>query len=76
MPCLVLRGTTEWVEAVAGSGGSMVVVGLDAERARRELDRLAPADATARAAERRAREVTVEPAGAVEAIVETLAGAA
>lgn len=76
VPCLVLRGTTEWVEAVAGSGGSMVVVGLDAERARRELDRLAPADASARAADLRAREVAVEPAGAVEAIVETLAGAA
>ncbi len=27
VPCLVLRGTTEWVEAVAGSGGAMVVVG-------------------------------------------------
>jgi UDP-N-acetylglucosamine 2-epimerase len=76
VPCLVLRGTTEWVEAVAGSGGSMVVVGLDAERARRELERLAPTDATEPAAERRAAQVAVEPAGAVAAIVETLAGAA
>ena len=75
VPCLVLRGTTEWVEAVAGSDGSMVVVGLDAGRARRELERLAPAGETERAAERRAAEVRVEPAGAVEAIVETLAGA-
>ena len=62
VPCLVLRGTTEWVEAVAGSDGAMVVVGLDAERARRELDRLAPADDAERAAERRAAEVQVEPA--------------
>ena len=30
VPCLVLRDTTEWVEAVAGSEGRMVVVGLDA----------------------------------------------
>ena len=76
VPCLVLRGTTEWVEAVAGSDGAMVVVGLDAERARRELDRLAPAGDTQRAAERRAAEVQVEPAGAVDAIIETLSGAA
>ena len=37
VPCLILRGTTEWVEAVAGSEGRMVVVGLDRDRARREL---------------------------------------
>jgi UDP-GlcNAc3NAcA epimerase len=76
VPCLVLRGTTEWVEAVAGSDGSMVVVGLDADRARRELDRLAPMDVSERAAQRRAAEVRVAPAGAVEAIVEALAVAA
>ena len=76
VPCLVLRGTTEWVEAVAGSDGAMVVVGLDAERARRELDRLAPAGDPQRAAERRAAEIQVEPAGAVDAIIETLSGAA
>ena len=33
VPCLVLRGTTEWVEAVADSGGRMVVVGLDGDKA-------------------------------------------
>ena len=33
MPCLVLRGTTEWVEAVESSDGPMVVVGLDADAA-------------------------------------------
>lgn len=75
VPCLVLRGTTEWVEAVAGSDGTMVVVGLDAERAERELHRLAPLDTSGRDAERRAADVRVEPAGAVEAIVETLAAA-
>ena len=34
VPCLVLRDVTEWTEAVADSGGLMVTVGLDAERAR------------------------------------------
>ena len=42
VPCLVLRGTTEWVEAVAGSEGRMVVVGLDADRAVEALATLAP----------------------------------
>src|SRR6185369_12029453 len=37
VPCLVLRATTEWVEAVEGSDGRMVVVGLDRERAAAEL---------------------------------------
>ena len=73
VPCLVLRGTTEWVEAVASSDGSMVVVGLDAVRAEQELARLAPPDRSRRDAERRAADVRVERAGAVEAIVETLA---
>ena len=39
VPCLVLRDVTEWTEAVAESGGLMVTVGLDAERARAELAR-------------------------------------
>ena len=42
VPCLVLRETTEWVEAVAESGRTMIVVGLDADRAVAELDRLMP----------------------------------
>ena len=41
-PCLVLRATTEWVEAVAESGGRMVVVGLDRALVASALDRLAP----------------------------------
>jgi hypothetical protein len=51
----------------------MVVVGLDAVRADQELARLAPPDRSRRDAERRAADVRVERAGAVEAIVETLA---
>ena len=75
VPCLVLRGTTEWVEAVATSGGRMVVVGLDPARAVAELARLAPVESGAAAAARRAATVEVEPAEAAERISEILAGA-
>jgi UDP-N-acetylglucosamine 2-epimerase len=71
-PCLVLRRTTEWVEAVAGSGGTMVVVGLDRARAAAELARLAPPDAAPALAAARARDVDVAPAGAAEAIAGAL----
>jgi len=73
VPCLVLRDTTEWVEAVAGSEGSMVVVGLDAERARAELERIAPPSTAEADARARAATVEVKPAGAVDAIVGAIA---
>jgi UDP-GlcNAc3NAcA epimerase len=73
VPCLILRGTTEWVEALAGSGGTMVVVGLDAEKARAEIDRFAPPDRAPSDARRRAAELDMKPAGAVDAIVAALA---
>ena len=72
VPCLVLRRTTEWIEAVEGSAGRMVVVGLDADRAVAELDRLAPIDAAPSLAAARARDLALEPAGAAEAIVAAL----
>jgi UDP-N-acetylglucosamine 2-epimerase len=73
VPCLVLRGSTEWVEAVAGSGGRMVVVGLDGQRALEALERVAPvADAPAIARDR-AVSVSVAPAGAADAIAASLA---
>ena len=68
----VLRDSTEWVEAVEGSGGRMVVVGLDAGRAGEALERLAPVhDGPARA---RARAATLElpSAGAAKAIATAL----
>ncbi len=76
-PCLVLRSTTEWVEAVAGSRGRMVLVGLDAARAVEALERLAPparsaAEAAADAASRVASLDLVAPRAA-EAIVAALA---
>jgi UDP-N-acetylglucosamine 2-epimerase len=70
-PCLVLRSTTEWVEAVAGSSGRMVVVGLDRALAARELARIAPAEAPLRAAAR-ARSLDLSPAGAGRRIAEAL----
>ncbi len=72
VPTLVLRGTTEWVEAIADSGGTMVVVGLDTERAVAELARLTPIAASEGQARERAAQLRVEPAGAVEAILEAL----
>jgi UDP-GlcNAc3NAcA epimerase len=73
VPCLVLRDTTEWLEAVAGSDGRMVVVGLDRARAREALDRLAPIGSAGavRAAERAAA-LDLAPAGAGEAIASAL----
>ena len=74
VPCLVLRETTEWLEAVEGSGGTMVVVGLDAARVAAELDRIAPRATSERLAQQRAANLEVPPAGAVAAIVEALEG--
>jgi UDP-GlcNAc3NAcA epimerase len=73
VPCLVLRGSTEWVEAVAASGGRMVVVGLDGQRAREALERVAPLTAAPAMARDRAVSVSVAPAGAAEAIAASLA---
>ena len=72
VPCLVLRGTTEWVEAVADSAGRMVVVGLDAGAAGEALERLAPIDRGGADARTRATVLDIRPAGAAEAIVAAL----
>ena len=74
VPCIVLRATTEWVEAVESSAGRMVVVGLDAERAVAELQRLAPPADSAAIAARRAETLDLQPAGAAAAIADALAG--
>jgi UDP-N-acetylglucosamine 2-epimerase len=75
VPCLILRGTTEWVESVADSGGRTVVVGLDAAAAWGALARLAPLDDPSAAIER-ARSAIVAPVGAGERISAALAGEA
>jgi len=71
-PCLVLRGTTEWVEAVAESAGRMVVVGLDADRAATELEGLAPRDRSVSLAAQRASALALAPSGAAESIATAL----
>jgi UDP-N-acetylglucosamine 2-epimerase len=71
-PCLVLRGTTEWVETLGGDGASSVLVGLDAAAAREALDRLAPPDRAPGDAMTRARERTIETDGAVDSIARLL----
>ncbi len=72
VPCLVLRTTTEWVEAVADSAGRMVVVGLDRERAVEALASLAPESTAPSDARRRAASLRLEPAGAAARILERL----
>jgi UDP-N-acetylglucosamine 2-epimerase len=72
VPCLVLRGTTEWVEAVTASEGRMAVIGLDAERATAELERLAPVGTSEAQARERAATLDLRPAGAADAIVAAL----
>jgi UDP-N-acetylglucosamine 2-epimerase len=72
VPCLIVRDRTEWVEAVEGSGGRMVVVGRDAARAAAELERLVPDGSGAEAAAERAAGLTLAPAGAATAITDAL----
>ncbi|MEA2608919.1 MAG: UDP-GlcNAc3NAcA epimerase [Chloroflexota bacterium] len=72
VPCLVLRSTTEWVEAVASSGGRMVIVGLDATLAEAALAELAPADRAPTLARARSSAFDLQPAGASDAIVAAL----
>jgi UDP-GlcNAc3NAcA epimerase len=75
VPCLILRDRTEWVEAVADSGGRMVVVGLDRAVAAATLDRLVPRGAGPRQAADRAERLDLRAAGAGEAIVAALESA-
>jgi UDP-GlcNAc3NAcA epimerase len=72
VPCLVLRETTEWVEAVAGSEGLMTLVGRDMTRAVEELARIAPEASGPAAAHLRATSARLEPAGAAARISEAL----
>jgi UDP-N-acetylglucosamine 2-epimerase len=74
VPCLVLRSTTEWVEAVAGSRGRMRVVGLDREAALDALAELAPVSGAVAEARTRALQQVIAPAGAPAAIVNALLG--
>jgi UDP-GlcNAc3NAcA epimerase len=72
VPCLVLRGSTEWGEAIEGSAGRMVVVGHDGAKAAAELARLAPADDAERLARERVATLALAPARVADAIVAAL----
>jgi UDP-N-acetylglucosamine 2-epimerase len=72
-PCLVLRGSTEWVETTAGDAATSVLVGLDAVRAREALDRLAPPDRAPADARLRAQEREIETDDATASIARLLA---
>jgi UDP-GlcNAc3NAcA epimerase len=73
VPCLVLRRTTEWVEAVADSEGRMVLVGNDPKTLVAEVSRLAPSDTSVAIAIERAARVQVPRTGSSEAIAGILA---
>ena len=70
VPCLVLRPATEWVEAVAESGGRMVVVGLDQGRAVAALAEVASSPATVASRIRGLRLASVGAADAIAAALE------
>jgi UDP-N-acetylglucosamine 2-epimerase len=72
VPCLVLRGSTEWTEAVEASDGRMVIVGLDGTKAAAELDRLAPEQSAPQLARDRVATLDLRPSGAAEAMVAAL----
>ena len=72
VPCLVLRQSTEWPEAIDGSAGRVVIVGLDRAYAATELARLAPIDDVGRLVRERVAGLDLPPAGAAQAIVAAL----
>ena len=72
VPCLVLRESTEWAEAVGGSAGRMVITGVDRAAAAATLARLAPVHDAARLARDRAASLDLRAVGAADAIVAAL----
>jgi UDP-GlcNAc3NAcA epimerase len=72
VPCIVLRESTEWVEAVEAAAGHMVVVGRDRALATAELAKLAPIDAGPEAARARVATLDLRPVGAAVAIADAL----
>jgi len=75
VPCLVLRSTTEWVEAVGGTGSSAVLIGLDSDVAVRELSTRAPGAHSGERAVARASNLRLTGSGAAERIATALTAA-
>ncbi|HYL39756.1 MAG TPA: UDP-N-acetylglucosamine 2-epimerase (non-hydrolyzing) [Candidatus Binatus sp.] len=72
VPCLVLRDTTEWREAVEASRGSTLTIGTDADRAAAAIASFGDGAAAREAAIHRAATVTIEAPSAAEAISSAL----
>jgi UDP-GlcNAc3NAcA epimerase len=72
VPCLVLRQSTEWLEAVTESDGRTSVVGLDEDRAMAELAKLGSSEDVRLMARARAERSSIMPAGVAAAIVAAL----
>ncbi|HEX9044539.1 MAG TPA: UDP-N-acetylglucosamine 2-epimerase (non-hydrolyzing) [Candidatus Limnocylindrales bacterium] len=72
VPCLVLRHSTEWVEAATGPASRTVLVGRDVGTALVALEQLAPVATSSDDARDRAASVSIPPAGAAAAIVAAL----
>ena len=71
-PCLILRGSTEWIEAVANADGQMVLVGRDVDLALELLAKLAPLGAEG-SARSRAAIASIPKVGAADSITRALA---
>lgn len=71
-PCLVLRSSTEWTEAVSSSNGKMTLIGVDVGLAVSELDRIAPMIMARSMARHRAMNLDLRPAGAAPKIISAL----
>jgi UDP-GlcNAc3NAcA epimerase len=74
-PCLILRETTEWVEQVAESSGTMLCVGLDRGRALEAVERLAPRARAASMARERVANLALRETGVADALSAVLADA-
>jgi UDP-GlcNAc3NAcA epimerase len=72
VPCLVLRRTTEWVEAVANSNGGVVMVGLDPALVLGALAELAPLATAPELARARAAGFDLRETGVANEIITAL----
>jgi len=72
VPCLVLRSSTEWTEAIEASGGSMRLIGTDTRLAARALAELAPPAEAPAHAHARAASLDLAASGAADAILAAL----